>query len=144
MINNSSLANHYFLTKVINMKQRELEQQKLNNLEFPENAQDVLNRGKEDPEPTLLIPKQEQYLYTQIFQLPDCDMMAQEIFLRDYQNYLQWKMGQLRYDTEFALVHLPVSKDQPVNWEQIADEEYANKKINTRILKHRAQPLSSF
>ena len=71
----------------------------------------MLSRGKEEPEPTLLIPKQEQYLYTQIFQLPDCDMMAQEIFLRDYQNYLQWKMGQLRYDTEFALVHLPVSKD---------------------------------
>lgn len=144
VINNSSVANHYFLTKVINMKQRELEQQKLNNLEFPENANDVLSRGKEEPEPTLLIPKQEQYLYTQIFQLPDCDMLAQEIFLRDYQNYLQWKMGQLRYDTEFALVHLPVSKDQPVNWDQIADEEYANKKINSRILKHRAQPLSSF
>ena len=144
VINNSSVANHYFLTKVINMKQRELEQQKLNNLDFPENANEVLSRGKEEPEPTLLIPKQEQYLYTQIFQLPDCDMLAQEIFLRDYQNYLQWKMGQLRYDTEFALVHLPVSKDQPVNWDQIADEEYANKKINSRILKHRAQPLSSF
>lgn len=45
VINNSSVANHYFLTKVINMKQRELEQQKLNNIEFPENAQDVLSRG---------------------------------------------------------------------------------------------------
>ena len=29
VFNNSSLANHYYLTKVINMKQRELEQQKL-------------------------------------------------------------------------------------------------------------------
>lgn len=27
VFNNSSLANHYYLTKVINMKQRELEQQ---------------------------------------------------------------------------------------------------------------------
>lgn len=53
-------------------------------------------------------------------------------------------MGQLRYDTEFALVHLPVSKDQPVDWNAIADEEYANRKINTRILKHRAQPFSNF
>lgn len=26
----------------------------------------------------------------------------------------------------------------------IADEEYANKKINTRILKHRAQPYHKF
>jgi len=42
VFNNSSLANHYYLTKVINMKQRELEQQKLIELEFPENAQEVL------------------------------------------------------------------------------------------------------
>ena len=93
VFNNSSLANHYFLTKVINMKQRELEQQTLNNLDFPENAQDVLAKRIDVPEMALLIPKQEQYLYTQIFQLPDCDNMAQEIFLRDYQNYLQWKLG---------------------------------------------------
>lgn len=53
-------------------------------------------------------------------------------------------MGQLRYDTEFAIVHLPVSKDQPVNWVAIADEEYANKKICSRILKHRAQPGQIF
>ena len=49
-------------------------------MEFPENAQDVLKDRIEVPEISLLIPKQEQYLYTQIFQLPDCDQMAQEIF----------------------------------------------------------------
>ena len=53
-------------------------------------------------------------------------------------------MGQLRYDTEFAIVHLPVSKDQPVDWVQIADQEYANKKICTRILNHRAKPGGVF
>jgi len=31
-----------------------------------------------------------------------------------------------------------------VDWAQIADEEYANKKINSRILKHRAQPNAIF
>lgn len=50
----------------------------------------------------------------------------------------------MRYDTEFSLVHLPISKDQPVDWEKISDEEYANRKINTRILKHRAQPFHNF
>ena len=50
-------------------------------------------------------------MFTQIFQMPDCDMLAQDIFLKDYQNYLQWRMGQLRYDTEFAIVHIPISKD---------------------------------
>lgn len=93
VFNNSSMANHYFLTKVINMKQREIEQQKLSDLDFPENAQDVLKDKIEYPEIPLLIPKQEQYLYTQIFQLPDCEQLSQEIFLKDYENYLQWKMS---------------------------------------------------
>ena len=53
-------------------------------------------------------------------------------------------MGQLRYDTEFAIVHLPPSKDQPVDWSMIADEEYANRKICSRVLKYRAQPAGKF
>lgn len=57
VFNNSSLANHYYLTKVINMKQRELEQQKLIELEFPENAQEVLKSTTPSPDLTLQIPK---------------------------------------------------------------------------------------
>ena len=57
MFNNSSLANHYYLTKVINMKQREIEQQKLAELEFPENAQEVLKKRIITPDISLLIPK---------------------------------------------------------------------------------------
>ena len=57
VFNNSSFANHYYLTKVINMKQRELEQQKLSGLDFPENAATVLKKYQEQPEISLLIPK---------------------------------------------------------------------------------------
>jgi len=53
-------------------------------------------------------------------------------------------MDQVRYDTEFALIHAPVSKDQPVDWAKIADDEFANKRINCKILKHRAQPKHQF
>ena len=77
VFNNSSIANHYYLTKVVNMKQKEIEQQKLAELDFPENAKDVLRPRIDTPDISLQIPKQEQYLYTQIFQLPDCDEMAQ-------------------------------------------------------------------
>jgi hypothetical protein len=49
------------------MKQREIDQQVLKDLEFPENALDVLQKYMERPESTLLIPQQEQYLYSQIF-----------------------------------------------------------------------------
>ena len=61
------MGNHYFLTKVINMKQREIEQTKLRDLKFPQNAVDVLGKHIEQPEITLQIPRQEQYLYSQIF-----------------------------------------------------------------------------
>ena len=47
------MGNHYFLTKVINMKQREIEQTKLRDLEFPQNAVDVLGKHIEQPEITL-------------------------------------------------------------------------------------------
>ena len=53
-------------------------------------------------------------------------------------------MNQVRFDTEFAIVHAPVSKDQPVDWEKVAEDEYANKRINYKVLKHRAQPTHKF
>jgi len=54
---NATLENHYFLTKVINMKQTEVEQQKLKDLDFPENAKDVLQKQIEKPEISLLVPQ---------------------------------------------------------------------------------------
>ena len=36
--NNATVENHYFLTKVVNMKETEIEHQKLRDLEFPQNA----------------------------------------------------------------------------------------------------------
>jgi hypothetical protein len=50
VINNVGLANHYFLTKVINMNQIEIESQKLNDLDLPQNAANVLEKRKEMPE----------------------------------------------------------------------------------------------
>ena len=52
-------------------------------------------------------------------------------------------MQQVRFDTEFAIIHAPASKDNPVDWAAIADDEFNNKRINQKILKHRAQPLST-
>lgn len=42
VVNNSNVDSHYFLTKVVNMKETELENQKLRELEFPANASDTL------------------------------------------------------------------------------------------------------
>ena len=52
-------------------------------------------------------------------------------------------MSQVRYDTEFALVHKIGGKDG-VDPEQLEDEQYYSKRINKHILKHRAQPRAEF
>lgn len=58
IFNNATLENHYFLTKVVNMKQKEIEEQKLKDIELPKNAADALSRHSDPYEDSCLqIPK---------------------------------------------------------------------------------------
>jgi hypothetical protein len=50
------MANHYFLTKVINMNQIEIESTKLDSIEMPSNAANILPKPVEMPELQLQIP----------------------------------------------------------------------------------------
>lgn len=43
--------------------------------------------------------------------MSDCDTMKQSSFADDYQRFLDWKMNQVRYDTEFGIIHVPLTKD---------------------------------
>lgn len=60
---------------------------------------------------SMLIPKCEQYLYTQIFEMTETDAYKQEAFLHDFRRYNEWKLSQVRYDTEFGITH-QAAKDQ--------------------------------
>jgi len=53
-------------------------------------------------------------------------------------------MENVRYETEFGIVHAPTSKDAKVDWEKLEDIEYFNKRIGIKILKQRAQPRPKF
>lgn len=64
VVNNISLSQHYFLTKVNNMNQIQIEAQKLDSIDLPSNASAVLPRPTELPEIQLQIPVQDQYLYS--------------------------------------------------------------------------------
>lgn len=58
--NNATVENHYFLTKVVNMKETEIEHQKLRDLEFPQNAQNALEKkeaNKQREEIALQLPR---------------------------------------------------------------------------------------
>jgi len=120
------------------MEHIQLQQQALNEVELPENAKDALKGKLDVPDIELLIPRQQQYLFSQIFKMPDCDSFNQKAFSMDYQRYVEWRMHNVRYETEFGLVHVPASKDAKVDWDQIEDEEYFNKRIGVKILKQRA------
>jgi hypothetical protein len=52
-------------------------------------------------------------------------------------------MQQVRYDSEFAIVHKIGGKDG-IDPQQLEDDLYFNKRIRKHILKHRAQPRQEF
>jgi hypothetical protein len=43
-------------------------------------------------------------------------------------------MSNVRYETEFGIVHLPPSKDAKIDWDAIRDQEDFNKRIGIKIL----------
>lgn len=90
------------------------------------------------PDINLLLPKQQQFLFSQIFKMPDCDSFNQQAFANDYQRYIEWRMANVRYETEFGIVHTLTSKDNKADLERIEDEEQFNKRIGVKILKNRA------
>jgi len=83
-------------------------------------------------------------LFSQIFKMPDCDTFNQQAFASDYQRFLEWKMNNVRYESEFGIVHAPASKDAKIDWEKIEDEESFNKRVGVKILKCRATPKPKF
>lgn len=70
--------------------------------------------------------------------MPDCDPFNQTAFANDYQRYMDWKMENVRYETEFGIVHIPQSKDSKIDRDKIDEEWNFNKRIGVKILKNRA------
>jgi hypothetical protein len=47
VVNNTTVENLYFITKVNTMKEKEIDNRKLRGLEFPQNAQDSLEKEED-------------------------------------------------------------------------------------------------
>lgn len=75
--------------------------------------------------------------------MPPCDLFSQQAFANDYIRYQEWLMQQVRYDSEFAIVHKIGGKDG-IDPRQLEDDLYFNKRIRNKVLKHRAQPKQEF
>jgi hypothetical protein len=56
--------------------------------------------------------------------MPEADSFSQTAFANDYERFVQWKMEQVRYDSEFGIIHAPISKDAKIDWEKIEDDNF--------------------
>lgn len=108
-----------------------------------------------EEEIALLLPKQEQYLFTQIFQMPDIDSFTQRTFASDYQRYQKWKSDMIRFNTEFGIIlrkhdeNAPRKKKQDLqdismDSDQIEDLLFTNKRILLKILRFRSKTREEF
>lgn len=84
-----------------------------------------------------------QYQFKQIFEFQEFETYKQEAFYDDFNRYRQWKMSQVRYDTEFGIVHVP-AKDQVLDYKKIEDDEYFARRIITKIMKERRKGRQPF
>ena len=65
----------------------------------------------------------DQFIFRQIFEFQEFESFKQDAFYDDFNRYRQWKMSQVRYETEFGIVHVP-AKDHVLDFKKIEDEEY--------------------
>lgn len=57
--------------------------------------------------------------------------------------FQEWKLSQVRYDSEFSINHI-APKDQPLDMEEIEDNEYYDKRIVLKVLRERALLKEAF
>lgn len=85
----------------------------------------------------LLKPLQDQYQFRNITEYSAFEPIKQSSFLEDFNRFTEWKMGQVRYDSEFGITHV-APKDGAIDMDEIEDQEYHAKRINLKIFNERA------
>ncbi len=88
-------------------------------------------------------PMPDQYLFRQVIEFPEFEPFKQEAFYEDLHRFKKWRMQQVRYDSEFGIVHVP-TKDYTPDYDLIEDDERVAKKIITKIYKERRAPREQF
>lgn len=77
------------------------------------------------------------YRIINISEYTSFEPLKQNAFIEDYIRFTEWKTMQMRYETEFGIVHHP-PKDGELDLEQIEDDEFYTKRINLKIYKERS------
>lgn len=85
----------------------------------------------------LLKPLQDQYQFRNITEYSTFEPLKQAAFLEDFNRFTEWKMSQVRYDSEFGITHV-APKDGALDLEEIEETEFYAKRINLKIYNERA------
>lgn len=142
-VDNTQLNNINVLKKVSTLAEQQLANQKMGKLDFPEYAEPFVIGKKSESELKALRPMQDFYRFWNISEYTRFEPLKQNAFLEDYQRFKEWKMSQLRYDTEFGIVHL-APKEGSIDMDEIEDNEFYAKRINFKIYTQRALQKKPF
>lgn len=88
-------------------------------------------------------PLQDQYQFRNLTEYSAFDPLKQQAFFDDLQRFNDWKQSQVRYDTEFGIVH-QAGKDGSLDLDEQEDNEYFWCKINSKIYRERANAREPF
>lgn len=136
-VDNTQLNSIQVMNKVTSLQETQLENQKMNKLPFPEYAEPYVIPRKSEDEMKQLKPQQDVYKFNNISEYTSFEPIKQNSFIDDQYRFWDWKQSQVRYDTEFGIVH-QAPKDQVLDLEEIDDNEFYAKRINLKIYKERA------
>lgn len=109
----------------------------MSKLSFPEYALPYIIKNRTEAELKDLKPMQDQYKFNNISEYTSFEPLKQNAFFEDHMRFQEWKLSQVRYDSEFGIVHT-VPKDQSIDLDEIEDNEFYAKRITLKVIKERA------
>jgi hypothetical protein len=109
----------------------------MDKLSFPEYAFPYIIPRKTEDELKMMMPLQDQYQYRNIAEYSSFELLKQNAFIEDYMRFNEWIQLQLRYNSEFGITHV-APRDGSLDLDEIEDNEFYAKRINTKIYNERA------
>lgn len=142
-VENTQMNSIQVMRKVTSIQEVQLANDKMRSLSFPEYAWPYIIPHRTEAEMKLLKPLQDQYQYRNITEYSSFEPLKQGAFIEDYNRFTEWKMSQVRYDSEFGITHV-APKDGTLDLEEIEDNEFYARRINLKIYNERAELKEPF
>jgi len=140
-VENTQMQSIQYMNKVTSIQETQLANEKMAKLSFPEYAWPYIIPRRTDDEIKAMKPIQDQYLFRNIAEYSEFTPMKQDSFMEDYMRFNEWKVSQVRYNSEFGITHV-APKDGSIDIEQFKEDieldEFYAKRIILKICNERA------